>query len=292
MIYTIKSEQLSVKIDSHGAELISAIGADGFEYIWQAPRAELWDGHSPVLFPHCGKILGSEYTVGGKTYKMGAHGFAKLSEFEVASRSDSALVLELKANESTKEIYPFDFVLTADFKVEKNRLFANFSVQNDGKTVMPYMFGWHPGFTLDTSRGHKIGDFVLSFDDVDCVRWHDVINGGFVDAKGVDYPLENSAYPLCEREIYEHDTMIFVGVNDRARLAAEGCPHGIDMSWSGNLPYFCIWKMPTSEANFVCLEPWSNIPGDGLTPENFDTKAMSRLDANASDCYRYSISFN
>ena len=292
MICTIKSEQLTVKIDTLGAELISAVGKDGFEYIWQAPRAELWDEHSPVLFPHCGRILNSTYTLGGVTYNMGAHGFAKRSEFEVLKSTASSVTLALYASEETKKIYPFDFSLIAEFEVAENRLIANFSVKNGDKKVMPYMFGWHPGFTLDTSAGHKINDFVLGFNGVKSVKWHDIINGCFVAASGVDYPLENSAYPLCEEEIYAHDTMIFVGTNDSVRLTAEGCAHGIDMNWSNNLPYFCIWKMPTSEANFVCLEPWSDIPGEGLEAENFDTKPMSRLASGESELYRYSISFN
>ena len=49
MIHTIKSGKLTAKINDFGAELVSAVGADGYEYIWDGK--EHWSHHAPVLFP-------------------------------------------------------------------------------------------------------------------------------------------------------------------------------------------------------------------------------------------------
>ena len=291
MIYTICSDKLTVKIDTLGAELISVKDRSGFEFIWQSPSEPFWNGHSPVLFPHCGRILNSEYTYEGKTYKMGAHGFAKESEFEVVSHTDSSLKLALFSSNESKENYPFDFSLTAEFLVDEIGLFVNFTVQNLDKTTIPYMFGWHPAFTLDDSNCSKIDDFTLQFNDAKTVNWHKVLPGGFVSHKCLDYELVDSKYTLCEDEIYSNDTMIFVGTNDYVKLACDLSPHTIEMNWSKNLPYFCVWKHPDSRARFICLEPWSDIPSEGLEPENFETKIMSRLPAGQSETYSYSIKF-
>ncbi len=291
MLYTIKSDSLTVKIDSLGAELTSVVGDNGFEYIWQSPSEDFWSGHSPVLFPHCGRILNSEYSYGGKVYKMGAHGFAKSKEFAVASHTESSLTLTLSTSVETKEIYPFDFNITAEFKIDKSRLNVNFTVQNCGNSTLPYMFGWHPALTLDAAKDAGVEDFKLCFDGADTVRWHKVLPGGFVAPVGLDYQLQDSCYRLCEEEIYSNDTMIFVGTNDAVKLVSDLSSRSVEMSWSKNLPYFCIWKHPDSNARFICLEPWSDIPSEGLEAENFETKKMTRLEAGNSETYTYSVKF-
>ena len=85
--------------------------------------------------------------------------------------------------------------------------------------------------------------------------------------------------------------MIFVGTGDKTRLSSPEAKHSLDFSWSKNLPYFCIWKDDNSEARFICLEPWSNVPSGGDAPENFDTRKMSRLGTGESETYSYNVKF-
>lgn len=291
MVYTIKSGKLTAKINSYGAELTSVVGEDGFDYIWQCPGEGFWADHSPVLFPHCGRILNSTYTYDGKSYDMGTHGFAKEKDFSLVSISEDTLVLSLASDNETRKIYPFDFALNITFSVCENALNVKFSVQNTGKYELPYMLGWHPGFALDNCTDAPIGNFKLAMSGKNSLTWHPLMNGCFVNPVGVPYPIKDSAYHLCEEEIYSNDTMIFVGTGDEVTLTCDGC-HGLKMSWSENLPYFCIWKQPRSDARFVCLEPWSDIPGDGATAENFNEKKMSRLPEGESEDYVYNMIFN
>ena len=121
MNYKIQNNELAITISSRGAELISVVGKDGFEYIWQNETGEFWGGHAPLLFPHCGRILNSEYTYGGKKYEMGIHGFARKSEFELISQDDDLLKFSLKSSEETKKIYPFNFELIAEYKLKENK---------------------------------------------------------------------------------------------------------------------------------------------------------------------------
>lgn len=290
MRYTIESDVLRVTVDSLGAELVSAVGSDGFEYIWQADE-KYWDGHSPLLFPVCGQLLGKEYSTGGVTYKMGGHGFARDFEFSPTRVEKSELVLTLKSSEETRRIYPFDFTLEARFAVSESSLTVDFTVKNEGDVTMPYMLGWHPGFNLDGAEGAEIGDFKLSFNCSDTVTWYPLQHGCFVRPFGEDYSVPDGEYFLCEEEIYENDTMIFVGTGERAVLSSEGEGHDVDLTWSKNLPYFCIWKAPDSAARYICLEPWSDVPADGEAPENFDVRKMSRLAAGGSEVYSYDVKF-
>ena len=288
MLHTIKSEKITATINDFGAELVSAVGADGYEYIWDGK--EFWHSHSPVLFPTCGRIVNDTYTYGGKTYKMGIHGFAPSSQFEVVEKNDSRLALAIRATAETLKNYPFDFVFTAVFEVKDNVLTTSFTVENRDEKVMPYMVGWHPAFTLDHEGGAGVEDYSLKFNTSENLINYPVLPTCFVSHEGIEYPVTDGTYVLNEDEIYPHDSMLFSGTGERAILSAKGERHSLDFSWSANLPYFCIWKWPSSDAMFVCLEPWTNIPGDGRE-ENFDTKELTRLPSGKSETYTYVAKF-
>lgn len=292
MNYKIQNDNLTVTVSSLGAELVSVVGKDGYEYIWQNASGEFWGGHAPLLFPHCGRILNSEYTYGGERYEMGIHGFARKMEFELVNQEADSLVFSLKPSEETKKIYPFDFELIAEYKIAENALFANFTVQNKDKKVLPFMFGWHPGFNLDDKNGAKTEDFYIDFGDVEECSCYPLQNGGFVAPDSYRYSLPNGKYQLSEEENAREGTMIFVGTGNCAKLYSQKSEHGVELSYSKNIPYFCIWKWESADAKYICLEPWSDVPGDGVTPENFDTKKMSRLQAGEKASYEYSIKFN
>ena len=289
MIHNIKSDKLTVRINDFGAELISAKGIDGFEYIWYA-NPSYWDQHAPVLFPICGRILNGYYLYDEKKYEMDGHGFASKYSFKVKSKGEDHIILVLESDETTKAQYPFDFVLTARYSVVGNTLTASFTVENKDKKIMPYMFGWHPGFMLEGKS--NINDFTLKFNSGDKVTWYPLQHGCFCRPYGEDYSLNNAEYPLNEEEIYKNDTMIFTGTGERALLSCPTEKHSVDMSWSKNLPYFCIWKETFAEARFICLEPWSGTPNDGETEENFNERKMERLTSGSSEEYVYTIKFN
>ena len=286
MIYTLKNGSITAEIDSLGAQLTSVKNSGGHEFIWSGTE---WRGHAPLLFPVCGRLLDGKYTSRGRQYEMKSHGFAKLMEFEASEISDTSVTFTLSANDDTKAIYPFDFELKATYTLCGNRLDAAFTVSNNGAHVMPYMFGWHPGFTLGGNR--EIGSFYVDFIDKKSLTRYSLQNGAFVNPFYTAYPLKSGKYYLNEEEIYANDTMIFKGTSGTVRLAGGAQKHSVTLSYSDNLPYFCIWKAPTSAARFICLEPWSDLPADGETPENFDSRQMSRLSANKSESYTYSVIF-
>ena len=291
MKYRIYNDGLSVTVDSLGAEIISATDSSGFDYIWQSPSESFWSGHAPLLFPHCGSILGSEYSYEGRTYSMRAHGFARKREFSLVKISDSSITLSLSSDDESREIYPFDFTLIAEYKVLNKTVFANFTVQNTDKKVLPYMFGWHPAFSLDCSGGAKIGDFSLKFENVLELGLRPLQNGPFVSEKELLYPLRDSQYTLSEEEIYKNDTLIFTRTGGRVTLSSPLTERALTLSWSENIPYLCVWKYPSSDAKFICLEPWSDLPGTGDAPEVLETKKLSRIAPGESVDYCYEVNF-
>lgn len=286
MILKLQNEKLTVSVNTLGAEIISVIGTDGFEYIW---NGEHWSGHAPLLFPVCGSLLDNKYSFGGKEYSMAKHGFARRSEFEVKELSDTRAVLSLSASEATRAIYPFEFTLTAEYSIQGNRLSAVFTVKNCGEGVMPFAFGWHPAFNLGGEG--DIEGFYVDFGCDGPLVMHPLANGPFLSGEEITFPLSDGAYRLNEKQIYENDTLILTGSAGSARLYGFGDIHEVTLSWSDNLPYLCIWKWPDSTARYLCLEPWTNVAADGITPENFDTRVMQRLGGGESASYEYTVDF-
>lgn len=286
MTYTIKNDLLTVEINSFGAEVISVRDSGGYEFIWNGAE---WRGHAPLLFPVCGRLLDGRFTSRGRVYEMKSHGFAKRSEFTAAEVSDNAIVFVLESNEETLACYPFEFRLEARYELDGRNLGLTLTVFNTGKHVMPYMIGWHPGFTLGGTR--EISTHYVSFGDKRALTWHPLQNGAFVNPFYSSYPLKSGKYYLNEEEIYSNDTMIFKDVPNTVKLAGGYQTHSVTLSYSDNLPYLCIWKAPSSAARFICLEPWSSVPADGETPENFDSRPMARLEAGGSEDYSYTVTF-
>ncbi len=285
MIYTIQNEQITAKINSVGAELISVTDKNGKEYIWQAD-GQFWGRHAPILFPVCGRLLGSKYTLGSKEYEMGSHGFARDMDFNADALSDSEIAFTLCASEETLASYPFDFILTVKYSLSKSTLSMDITVRNNSGVIMPYMIGWHPGFNIEG----VIDDYSIRFPGGEHAKRHHMNSSLFIEPIPVDFPLPEGVFLPTEDEIYSNDTVILTNIGNEAFLTL-GSDNMLRMKQSDNLPFFAIWKAPHTEARYICLEPWSDIPSDGITPECFDTRKMSRLGAGCAESYFFSVEF-
>ena len=285
MIYTIKNDKLTATVSSKGAELISVKSASDKEFIWQADKS-YWGRHAPILFPVCGRLSNSEYTLGDVCYKMGSHGFARDMEFELKECNEQTLTLELKQNEDTAKAYPFNFTLSVRYSLEGASLTMDINVKNDSDRIMPYMIGWHPGFCIEG----LIDGYSIKVKDGKGVKRNYMKPSLFIEPDAVDFPLNDGIFKLTEKEIYGEDTLIFSNIGGESELVHNG--EGVlKIKQSDNLPYYAIWKAPHSEAEYICLEPWSDIPSDGVTPECFDTRRMSRLAAGRSESYVFTVEF-
>ena len=285
MIYEIKSGSIKAGIDTHGAELKYA-ELDGVNYIYDGDK-KWWEDTAPMLFPICGRLPDKKYSFGGKVYGMDIHGFAPGSEFAAEQISEDRVIFSLKSNAQTRKVYPFEFIYTADYSVKEDTLFLTIKVENTGKDTLPYMIGWHPGFNL-FGEG-EINSFSLKFNAGETLDLHPILPGCFVQLEGEEYPAPGGSYTLNEEEIYTSDTVIFSRTGGYAYLSSPDTERAIEMRYSDNLPYFCIWKETDRRARFICLEPWSDLPESGVAPVAFETRSMSRLDAGKSEEYSCSV---
>ena len=285
MIYEIKNDFLSVKVDSFGAEVISALGKDGFEYIY---TGDTWSGHAPVLFPLCGRIKDERYTHLGKEYSMKLHGLAKYYEFSLKESTEDSLTLLFASDGTTREHYPFDFNFTVRYTLSDKSLLAVFTVENLSGEPLPYMVGWHPGFNYDAAASHE--EFYLDFGDA-ALSLHPVIDRAFIARNTLPFPTVDGKYKINDDELDDYDTLVLENTNYSVKFASDSASHGVRLTWSDNIPYFCVWRAPFKKAPYLCLEPWSNLPGDGSMPEDFALRDMIRIPVGASEDYRFTVDF-
>ena len=287
MIYTLKNENTECKISSLGAELTSLKDSSGLERIWEG-NPDFWAGQAPILFPIASRVYGDKYEYKGKLYEMKGHGFARRSEFELVSISDSSVTLRLLPNEITRMAYPFEFDLICEYKLTDCGLTASFTVKNTGDEIMPYMFGWHPGFALTDG---ECSEYSIAFKRGDTVRTYPGFDKNYTNEKTHPFPMSDNILPINDEQIGRVDTIILDGVSGYARLSRNDGKYPIEFTFSNNLPVFCIWKVPKPSAKFICLEPWTDAPTGAKQTENFDTRKMSRLASGESVIYSYNIGF-
>ena len=102
-LITIQNDNLIVVVSTVGAEAQS-IKFLNEERLWQADE-RFWKGHSPLLFPICGRLKDGYYNYQNKSYEMKIHGIVRNENFEVLSLEKTSVTLGFSSNSETKKVY-------------------------------------------------------------------------------------------------------------------------------------------------------------------------------------------
>ena len=253
---TIKNEKLSVTIAAHGAELSSIYDkANDRELVWQADPT-FWNRHAPVLFPNVGKYYGGHFTYNGTDYPMGQHGFARDTEFEQVASGENFVTYRLCADEESKKVYPFDFVLEITHRLNGNRLTVEWNVKNTDNKEMYFTIGGHPAFNVNVLPDTDFEDYSLVFKEgTEKLSYVllDAESGTAIGDKVYELELTDSKYAL-KKDMFDKDALVFDGgqIEWAALALPDGKPY-IALESKG-FPNFGIWSKPG--APYVCLEPW------------------------------------
>ena len=109
MNYSIENQYLKLTVTTKGAQISSVIRKDdNVEHMWQADPA-VWGYHSPILFPHAGKVVDGKIEAKGKVFESAQHGFARGMEHRFVEQTEDTIVLELCACEETRAHFPYEF---------------------------------------------------------------------------------------------------------------------------------------------------------------------------------------
>lgn len=285
MQITIKSESVTAVIDSFGAELHS-LKSGNVEYLWQADP-QVWKRHAPVLFPFICNTASKKYTYKGREYSLSNHGFARDSEFELASSTTTEAEFVLRASEETKKIYPFDFELYIKYALNGNRLDVSYTVKNTGAEDMYFFIGGHPAFNVPLDGG-EYGDYYVEYEKNEkIVREFGGKSEVILDGeKTVPLSHEIFADDVFMKDAPASSWVAVCGKNTDRKIRLHYNNKGCIAVWSS---YFADSAL-TEQAKFVCLEPWSSVPVYCDNEENLAKMAHAiRLSPAKTYVFAYGI---
>jgi len=278
MIRTISNSRIAVSVKGRGAELCGLRGSDGTEYLWQADPA-VWGRHAPLLFPIVGKLTEDRYLFEGKAYTLKQHGFARDLDFELVAREETLLAYRLKASPETFSQYPFDFVLTRQYRLGVDGLEVTTEVTNAGAAVMPFSIGEHPGFSLAWRAGDRIEDYYLEFEKPESAEAVLLDGRGCLSTRTVPVVTEGVKLVLS-RDRFNQDALIFTKLSSRSiALCSRHDRRRVTVEFP-DYPCLGIWAKPG--APFVCIEPWyGHADPAGHNGELMSKPGMIKLDPGA-----------
>lgn len=274
---TIQNNKLKATFSELGAELTSLINLEtGKEIIWSG-NTDFWGGQSPVLFPTVGALKNEQYIFEGKTYELPRHGFARRRVFDIRESSETEVIFELKSDEESLKIYPFEFSLEIKYTLVENKLTVSYQVKNLSENEMYFSLGAHPGFAIDTKNGLNFNDYEIAFSNDEKLEIHPLIDN-LISNETQAIELENKTFPLSY-ELFSKDALVTTTMKSKELILRNHKNTDKVIFTFSNFPYFGIWA--AKNADFVCLEPWQGIADlENHNQELTEKFGMLKLDKN------------
>lgn len=255
MRYVLQNNQVTVEIDSFGAELKSLKrNADDREYMWHGDPA-YWGRTSPVLFPFVGAVRNQKYRHNGAEYSMGQHGFARDMEFVLLSHTEEELWLSLESTGETLQKYPFPFCLQIGYRIQGSSVKVLWKVENTGNEQMYFSIGAHPAFVCPLYGEADKTDYGLRFHHLNTQLHH---HGNTPEGLAV---MEDEVLPLKQGEVrftegfFDQCTYMVEGKQtDAVSLLDRNGKAYVTVRF--DTPLFAVWSPEKKNAPFVCIEPW------------------------------------
>jgi len=253
MRFTISNTSLQAAVQTQGGELVSLRDRAGAEYIWQGDPA-FWSGQNPILFPIVGNLKGGQVDIGGRSFEMARHGFARKSGFSVVEQGEGFAVLELRESPETLARYPYPFILRVRHQLLDNGFSTAFTVENPGGTPLPFCIGAHTAISCPLSAGERFEDYVLSFDEAEDADILLLTPEGLIHHGGTEPMLSGGNVTLDYDTFRRLDTIIFEGLRSRqVQLRHRETGRGAALDFH-EFPMVAFWTKPG--APFLCMEPW------------------------------------
>jgi len=281
----IGSGALTAEIDLVGAELCSLKDADGREYITDGdPR--WWAHHAPLLFPIIGELAGGRYRTGGREYRMGRHGFARGSRFELVAHEAGRATFRLTDSEETRATYPFAFALEVHFALVGTTLSVCATVRNRGAEEMPFSLGFHPGFAWPLPGGGDRLDHRIIFVHAEPQPIRRLTPDGLVDGSAAS-PVEGRVLAPTP-DMFAHDALVWDEIASRSvRFEGDGGRPSLRIDFPDALQ-LGIWQKVG--APFLCIEPWQGLADPaGFAGELRDKPGIVRLPAGEERSFRMDV---
>lgn len=288
MAVKLENEFLCVEIAEMGAEVTRIYDkAEDNEILWEG-NPVYWKRHSPVLFPNVGKTYKNRVLINGTQYPTSQHGFARDNVFTCIEAANEKASFMFRSSEETKEVYPFDFELHINYKLNKKELTVEWQVKNCGDETMYFTIGGHPAFRFAKPEETK-ADYVLKVPGKEKLEYVLIdISCGCANVDEIHtLQLSEETYPLSD-ELFAKDALVVDnGQIEEAWLChKDGTPYvGVR---SAGFPNYGIWSV--EGAPFVCLEPWmGRCDNVGFNAELSEKPNVNKVEAGEKFIKDYTI---
>lgn len=283
---TIRSDLLSATIAPLGAELLSLADAQGRQLMTDAdPR--WWTGHAPLLFPFVGRSRGDVYRYEGRDYPMPQHGFARRMPFAISRQSETAACFQLVADDSTRAVYPFEFRFDMDFALYGATLGLTASISNEGNSLMPFSFGYHPAFAWPLPFGGAMAEHRVVFEKPEPAPIRRVGDEpGLIAAAPAPSPVIGDTLAPTPA-MFEGDALIWDDLASRALLwGVPGRPR-LRIAFP-DTPWLGLWQKPG--AHYLCVEPWAGMADlEGFEGDVWEKQGIMALAPGATRRFRMDV---
>lgn len=263
-ITVIENECLKVRIKNFGAEIISVTDKEGREYMWSGDKS-VWGYHAPIVFPICGALKDGRYTLSGKSYELGKHGFARFLDYEPESLSKSSAAFHAKGLDEYKESYPFSYGFSAVFSLSGNTLSVTYKVENKDDKTMYFSAGSHEGYACPG----KTEDYVLEFEKEETL-FNYLLSGSLLSGER-ELLAEKTKYLSINGEMLKkRDSLIFRDLSSESvTLRHKNGNTVVTVRFPGQ-KNLVIWSFP--DGGYICIEPWSGVPDSVDSTGNIEEK--------------------
>lgn len=284
--FVIENEFLIVQIEKKGAQLQRIYHKQTeSEILWQGDSA-YWLNRSPVMFPVNVRFKDERFTYKGIEYEMPRMGLAVISDFTVDQKSEQEASFVLESNDETKKYYPFDFRFELSYRLDKNKLVNQFTVENKGIESMYFALGGHPGFDcpfengLDRSAYQYVFERELKLDRIE-------ISNSLVQENHIPFLRHERILRLDDLRI-PNGGMFMKNIENRQIGVSEVGKAPFVSVDLGDFPNVNLWSPPGMP--FACIEPMVSHHDVENSPIEIEKKShLIKLAAGSKKVYTYTI---
>lgn len=246
----LQTDGASADVALRGAELRSWEVA-GRSLLW-SPDPAIWAETAPILFPVVGWTRNARIFVHGRSHPFGLHGFARERPFVVLEQEPARVRLELASSDDTRELYPFDWRLVVEYRLDGPTLVIAMQIHNTGATAMPYACGFHPGFRWPFAGGDP-EDYAILFDRPERADVPVISADGLFTHDLRPVPLDGCRLPLS-RALMAKEALCFLNVESRELRFSHASGAAITVHLE-DFPHVALWSR--TGGRFLSIEAWT-----------------------------------
>ncbi len=252
MITTISNGRIRFTSDSRNVEsLFLGFTDEDINYIWRPSNGG--SAGTCICFPLLGSLPENHYLLHDRQYTMKTHGFADQADFSAAAEKDQ-VIYELRDSESTREVFPYRFVLQVIYRVSGEELQTEYSVFNPGDRALPFSVGGHPRIAcpMDPAEGLRFEDYTVVFDKPEGAD-KVVKSYGPVEIIARHFSKDGMTLSLSDELFTEGCFCLSPLASGHVKLCSVHSGRAVEMTPIG-VSNFQLWK--AVGAPFLALEPW------------------------------------